>query len=358
MRVRLEDISQSYGTHRLFGGLTLDIPSGELFTLLGPSGCGKTTLLRMLAGFVAPDAGRILFGDRDVTRLPAYKRGVGMVFQDYALFPDRSIVANVAYGLDARGVPRDEARARALAMLDRVGLGNLSERLPGALSGGQRQRVATARALVIGPELLLLDEPLSALDVKLRVELRALVRELQQEARITTVFVTHDQEEALSLSDCVAVMDHGRIVQIGTPEAIYGAPASGFAADFIGSANVLPIERVHGGEPTGTVRVVVAGHAFTVAGAVGGDRRSLALAVRREAVQLSDAAGAALGPNEVDGTIEIVEFRGNITGYRIATPIGPLYVDAWTAVAGRPRRRGEPVRLRVPEQSVIVETAA
>jgi iron(III) transport system ATP-binding protein len=358
MRVRLEGVSQSYGAKRLFDGLTLDIPSGELFTLLGPSGCGKTTLLRMLAGFVAPESGRILFGERDVTALPAHRRGVGMVFQDYALFPDRSVLANVVYGLDARGVGRDEARQRALAMLDRVGLKDYAMRPPGALSGGQRQRVATARALVIGPELLLLDEPLSALDVKLRVELRALVRELQQEARITTVFVTHDQEEALSLSDCVAVMDHGRIVQIGAPEAIYGAPASGFAADFIGSANVLPIERMEAGERPGTARVVIAGHAFVVTAASGADKRHPALAVRREAVAIADATGAPVGPNEIDGTIEIVEFRGSVTGYRIATPLGALYVDAWTAVAVRLRRRGEAVRLRLPEQSVIVENMA
>jgi iron(III) transport system ATP-binding protein len=357
MRVRLEGISQSYGKHRLFGGLTLDIPSGELFTLLGPSGCGKTTLLRMLAGFVAPEAGRILFGERDVTALPAHRRDVGMVFQDYALFPDRSILANVAYGLDARKVRRDEARERALAMLDRVGLKDLAERLPGALSGGQRQRVATARALVIAPQLLLLDEPLSALDVKLRVELRALVRELQQEARITTVFVTHDQEEALSLSDRVAVMDRGRIVQIGGPEEIYGVPASGFAADFIGSANVLPIERVMAGEHPGTVRVVIAGREFSVGDAGEPAPSAAALVVRREAVPLSDADGSPTGPNEIDGKILFVEFRGSVTGYRIETSIGTLHVDAWTPAAGRVRRRGEAVRLRVPERSVLVDVA-
>jgi len=357
MRVRLEGISQSYGAHRLFDGLTLDIPSGELFTLLGPSGCGKTTLLRMLAGFVAPDAGRILFSDRDVTALPAHRRGVGMVFQDYALFPDRSVLANVVYGLHARGVGRDEARARALAMLERVGLAEHALRLPGALSGGQRQRVATARALVIGPDLLLLDEPLSALDVKLRVELRALVRELQREARITTVFVTHDQEEALSLSDNVAVMDHGRIVQIGAPEAIYRAPASLFAADFIGSANVLPIERIEAGERPAMARVFIAGYAFAVQGTPSAGVRRPALAVRRETVAISDATDAAVGANDIDGTIEDVEFRGSVTGYRIATPIGALYVDAWTAVAGRPRRRGDLVRLHLPEHSVVVEAA-
>src|SRR6478672_6563714 len=244
MLIRFERVTQRYEGQALFSDLDLEIPSGQFFTLLGPSGCGKTTLLRMLAGFVVPDAGRIWFGDRDVTALPVHKRGVGMVFQDYALFPDRSALANVMYGLDARGVPAAEAKKRALAMLERVGLADLAERSPAKLSGGQRQRVAMARALVIEPQLLLLDEPLAALDVKLRVELRAMVRELQLESKVTTVFVTHDQEEALALSDLIAVMDRGRIVQVGTPADVYVRPASAYAADFVGSANVLADGRI------------------------------------------------------------------------------------------------------------------
>ena len=200
MRIRFDRVTQRYDGQALFTDLDLEIPSGVFFTLLGPSGCGKTTLLRMLAGFVVPDAGRVWFGDRDVTALPVHKRGVGKVFQDYALFPDRSSLANVMYGLEARGVAPKEAKARAMAMLERVGLATMAERAPATLSGGQRQRVAMARALVIDPQLLLLDEPLAALDVKLRVELRAMVRELQLESGITTVFVTHDQEEALAMS--------------------------------------------------------------------------------------------------------------------------------------------------------------
>src|SRR5688500_9308971 len=240
MRIRFERVTQRYEGNALFTDLDLDIPSGRFFTLLGPSGCGKTTLLRMLAGFVVPDSGRIWFGERDVTALPVHKRGVGMVFQDYALFPDRSALANVMYGLEAREVAAKDARARAMAMLERVGLGSMAERSPAALSGGQRQRVAVARALVIDPQLLLLDEPRAALDVKLRVELRAMVRELQIESKVTTAFVTHDQEEALALSDIVAVMDRGRIVQMGPPAEIYARPANGYAADFLGSANLVP----------------------------------------------------------------------------------------------------------------------
>jgi iron(III) transport system ATP-binding protein len=306
MRIRFERVTQRYDGQPLFADLDLEIPSGQFFTLLGPSGCGKTTLLRMLAGFVVPDAGRIWFGDRDVTALPAHQRGVGMVFQDYALFPDRSALANVMYGLQARDVPAAEARKRAMAMLHRVGLADLADRSPAKLSGGQRQRVAMARALVIEPQLLLLDEPLAALDVKLRVELRAMVRELQLESKVTTVFVTHDQEEALAMSDVIAVMDRGRIVQIGAPAEVYATPANAYAADFVGSANVLPDGRV----------------------------------IRREAIEI--------GTGELEGVVEGVEFRGAVTGYRVRTQMGLLHVDVWSAHQPRTFHRGEKVMLRLP----------
>jgi iron(III) transport system ATP-binding protein len=307
VRIRFERVTQRYDDGQpLFSDLDLEIPAGQFFTLLGPSGCGKTTMLRMLAGFVVPDAGRIWFGDRDVTALPAHKRGVGMVFQDYALFPDRSALANVMYGLDARGVAAPEAKKRAMAMLERVGLADLAERSPAKLSGGQRQRVAMARALVIEPQLLLLDEPLAALDVKLRVELRAMVRELQLESKVTTVFVTHDQEEALALSDLVAVMDRGRIVQIGAPAEVYARPANAYAADFVGSANVLADGRI----------------------------------VRREEIEL--------GAGDLRGIVEGVEFRGAVTGYRIRTEAGILHVDVWSARQARTYQRGEEVMLRLP----------
>ena len=316
MRIRFERVTQRYDGQPLFAELDLEIPSGQFFTLLGPSGCGKTTLLRMLAGFVVPDAGRIWFGDRDVTALPAHKRGVGMVFQDYALFPDRSALANVMYGLDARGVAAAEAKKRAMAMLDRVGLADLAERSPATLSGGQRQRVAMARALVIEPQLLLLDEPLAALDVKLRVELRAMVRELQLESKVTTVFVTHDQEEALALSDLVAVMDRGRIVQIGAPAEVYARPANAYAADFVGSANVLADGRI----------------------------------VRREEIEIGSrpTVGVGDGRDDIPGIVEGVEFRGAVTGYRIRTGLGLLHVDVWSARQPRTYRRGEEVMLRLP----------
>ena len=314
MQIRFERVTQRYDGLVLFTDLDLEIPSGRFFTLLGPSGCGKTTLLRMLAGFVVPDSGRIWFGERDVTALPVHKRGVGMVFQDYALFPDRSSLANVMYGLEARNVPARDARARALAMLERVGLGSMAERSPATLSGGQRQRVAMARALVIEPQLLLLDEPLAALDVKLRVELRAMVRELQLESKVTTVFVTHDQEEALALSDVVAVMDRGRIVQMGAPAEIYARPVNGYAADFLGSANLIPMQ----------------------------DGRLMV--IRREDI--------VIGQGDVRGRIEAVEFRGSVTGYRVRTDQALVHVD----VAGPPKHaRGDVVMLRYPAGAQVVE---
>ncbi|MDQ3027687.1 MAG: ABC transporter ATP-binding protein [Pseudomonadota bacterium] len=317
MRIRFERVTQRYDGHALFTDLDLEIPSGRFFTLLGPSGCGKTTLLRMLAGFVVPDSGRVWFGDRDVTALPVHKRGVGMVFQDYALFPDRSSLANVMYGLEARGVAAKEAKARAMALLERVGLGTMADRSPATLSGGQRQRVAMARALVIDPQLLLLDEPLAALDVKLRVELRAMVRELQIESKVTTVFVTHDQEEALALSDIVAVMDRGRIVQMGAPSEIYARPANGYAADFLGSANLIP---------AGDGKFKVA---------------------RREEIKI--------GEGDLPGVIEGVEFRGSVTGYRVRTAVGLIHVDTWSVQHGRTHERGEAVVLRIPADARVVE---
>jgi iron(III) transport system ATP-binding protein len=316
MRIRFERVTQRYDGQPLFADLDLEIPPGQFFTLLGPSGCGKTTLLRMLAGFVQPDAGRIWFGERDVTALPVHKRGVGMVFQDYALFPDRSALANVMYGLEARGMTTAEAKTRAMAMLARVGLADLADRSPAKLSGGQRQRVAMARALVIEPQLLLLDEPLAALDVKLRVELRAMVRELQLESKVTTVFVTHDQEEALAISDLVAVMDRGRIVQIGAPAEVYARPANGYAADFVGSANLI---RTGPG-----VRIV-----------------------RREEIEM--------GAGDVAGVVEGVEFRGAVTGYRIRTDSGLLHVDVWSAHQPRTYQRGEKVTLRLPPDARTVQ---
>jgi len=357
VRIRLEGVTQRYDGVALFEGLDLEFPDGRFFTLLGPSGCGKTTLLRMLAGFVLPDAGRVWFGDRDVTALPVHKRGVGMVFQDYALFPDRSALANVMYGLQARGVGTAEAKARARAMLERVGLAGLGERSPATLSGGQRQRVAMARALVINPPLLLLDEPLAALDVKLRVEMRAMVRELQRESGITTVFVTHDQEEALALSDHIAVMDRGRIVQVGDPAGIYADPATSYAADFLGSANLIAVDSELPCEEAGLARWRVAGGAVLVASRGAAPIEKPVIAARREQIGLRPKGDAAvvLREGEIAGRVEAVEFRGSITGYRVRTAAGLMHVDAWSVQHGEPLARGDEVVLSVPRTARVVE---
>lgn len=352
MQVSFEKIDQSYGGQNLFRQLDLLIPSGQFFTLLGPSGCGKTTLLRMLAGFVQPDRGCVRFGSQDVTAVPAYQRGVGIVFQDYALFPDRSVLANVAYGLLARGVSKAEAAQRAGAMLKRVGLEAFKDRSPAALSGGQRQRVAMARALVIEPKLLLLDEPLSALDVKLRVELRSMIRELQQEAGITTVFVTHDQEEALAMSDQIAVMDRGQVIQIGTPQAIYTTPRTAFAADFVGNANLIPILEELPADHCGTRRLKTPlGTLFTNSAAP--CPAGALLAVRGGEVTLHSTAGA--GEGYVPGQVEHVEYRGSTVGYTLKTAIGMFQVEAWEAQHEPLRKRGEVVAMHIPRTAHIVE---
>jgi len=241
MDIEIADLSITYGAEDVISGLNLHIPGGCFFTLLGPSGCGKTTLLRTIAGFVAASKGRIAFGGQEVTSLPPHKRNIGMVFQDYALFPDKTVAQNVAYGLRARGEKGANMQAKVKAALERVGLADFLDRHPAALSGGQRQRVALARALVIEPQVLLMDEPLSNLDAKLRVQIRETITELQKESNITTVFVTHDQEEALSMSDLIGVMNKGAVEQLGTPQQVYGTPLTGYVADFVGAANQIPV---------------------------------------------------------------------------------------------------------------------
>ncbi len=353
MQVSFKAIAQSYGGQALFERLDLTIPSGTFFTLLGPSGCGKTTLLRMLGGFVRPDSGAILFGDEDVSNVPVHKRNVGMVFQDYALFPDRSVLANVGYGLTARGVAKGEAQERAMAMLRRVGLQDLVDRAPSALSGGQRQRVAMARALVIAPRLLLLDEPLSALDVKLRVGLRSMIRDLQLEAGITTVFVTHDQEEALAMSDHIAVMDRGRVVQIGDPRDIYNRPTTAFVADFVGSANLIAIDSELPSDGAGLRRLSTSG-GILLTTSDEPVRPGSQLAVRAEDVTFEDVGEPAAG--SLVGVVEHVEFRGSITGYSVRTGAGVIRIDS-KATEARTRGRGETVLLRVPQSARIVQAS-
>lgn len=283
----IDGIVKRYGDVTIIDNLSLNIQHGEFFTLLGPSGCGKTTLLRMIAGFIIPDGGRLVLDGADITRLPAHKRETGMVFQDYALFPDKTVFDNVAYGLRVRKQSSSVIADKVARMLERVELGHLAKRYPAELSGGQRQRVALARALVIEPRVLLMDEPLSNLDAKLRIQMRDVIRQLQQESNITTIFVTHDQEEALSMSDRIALLRNGRIDQLDTPDGLYGRPHTAYAADFIGAANLLKID----GVTTQNDRSVanVAGGAFKVANLA--PCGPCQLAVRPEYIHLHTAPG-------------------------------------------------------------------
>ena len=238
--IRLETVTKTFDGHVVdVDEITLDIAAGEFFSLLGPSGCGKTTTLRMIAGFEYPDSGRINVGGCDITDLPVHRRDMGMIFQSYALFPHRTVAENVAFGLRMRKVPKPEIFRRVQAALDQVALTGLEERKPSQLSGGQQQRVALARAIVVEPSVLLCDEPLGALDRKLRQQMQFELKELQKRLGVTLVFVTHDQEEALAMSDRIAVMNNGKVEQVGSPTAIYEQPRTRFVADFIGEINIL-----------------------------------------------------------------------------------------------------------------------
>jgi putative spermidine/putrescine transport system ATP-binding protein len=313
----LANLTAHYGTTRVLDDLSLSVGAGELVSLLGASGCGKTTTLRLIAGFLAPTAGTIRLGDTDLTRLPAHRRNIGLVFQTYALFPHLTVRENVAFGLKQRGQGAAERNRRAGAMLDRVGLAALADRLPGALSGGQRQRVALARALVIEPPLLMFDEPLSNLDARLRVDMRVEIRQLQRANGTTSVFVTHDQEEAFSISDRVAIMHQGRIMQFDTPEVLYQRPANAFVAGFVGFENRLPL-----------AVVARAGDAVTAEGA-GGLRLTLSqeafgpipdrfvLAARREGLALAEGAG-------IPARLGLRTYLGRAYQYQCDTPAGPL----------------------------------
>ena len=237
--VRVENVSRSFGAHKALDDVSIAFPDGGVYAWLGPSGSGKTTLLRQIAGFDFPDSGRIVIDGKGVERVPVEKRRIGMVFQNYALFPNMSVTDNVAFGLSVRGVSRAEIAGEVQRALDLVQLGGLGERRPHQLSGGQRQRVALARAIVIRPQVLLLDEPLSALDKALRVDMQVELKRIQREVGITTIFVTPDQEEALTMSDRIGILREGQLVQEGSPEEIYDHPVSEFAATFLGDANIL-----------------------------------------------------------------------------------------------------------------------
>ena len=347
MAIHIDQLCVSYGAQRVIDQLSLYIESGSLFTLLGPSGCGKTTLLRTLAGFVAVDSGQLRFDDEDVTHQPAHQRNIGMVFQDYALFPNQTVFDNVAYGLKARRVSAHDIRQRVAAALERVELGALGQRLPAALSGGQRQRVALARALVIQPRVLLMDEPLSNLDAKLRVQVRDTIAELQRESAITTVFVTHDQEEALALSDRIAVMQHGRIAQLGTPHEIYESPASGYVADFIGAANLLPAQCTGWRDGQAELRVNGTPLQARAPQALALGRAVLVARPEHIGLEAADTGGAHSDPAQLTGHVLSLQYLGEKTSYRVELiGGGVVHVDVPSS-QHQPLKAGDAVRLRL-----------
>ena len=307
--IAIEGVRRSFGSVEAVSDVSLDIGDGEFFTLLGPSGCGKTTLLRMIAGFTGPDAGRICIGDRRIDTLPPHRRNIGMVFQNYAIFPNLTVTGNVAYGLKARKIPAGEIATRVAEALALVRLPGHGERWPHQLSGGQLQRVAIARALVIRPEVLLLDEPLSNLDARLRVDMRGEIRDLQQRLGITTVYVTHDQEEALAVSQRIAVMQAGRIEQLGAPGEIYRQPANLFVARFMGTTNVLP--GVAGAREGSATRVRIGPTELWVHGLDAGEGEALSLCIRPEAMRVV-AAGETVAPGSarLEVTVRRAEFAG------------------------------------------------
>jgi putative spermidine/putrescine transport system ATP-binding protein len=298
--VRFEGVTKRFGGFIAVDDVDLEVAEGEFFSMLGPSGSGKTTSLRMVAGFERPTSGRIMLGGQDVSTLAPYERDVNTVFQDYALFPHMTVAQNVAYGLEVRKVPRDERRRRVDDALAMVRLEQFGGRKPSALSGGQRQRVALARALVMRPKVLLLDEPLGALDLKLRQAMQIELKEIQQEVGLTFVYVTHDQEEALTMSDRLAVFNHGRIEQVGTPAEVYELPATGFVAGFVGASNVLEGDaaREVAGDP----------HPFTI--------RPEKLAI----VPIDEAVGA--DRCTVTGHVREVVYLGAVTRYVVELDAG------------------------------------
>lgn len=336
-RLELDRVSKSYGTAMAVDGVTLDIAEGELAVLLGPSGCGKTTTLRMIAGFVPASAGDIRLDGRSILALPPHKRDLGLVFQSYALFPHLTVARNIAFGLEMRGLPEAARAKRVAEMLALTRLDALADRLPRQLSGGQQQRVALARALAIAPRLLLLDEPLSNLDAALRGEVGRDIRLLQKRSGLTTVMVTHDQDEAMAMADRLVVMKDGRVQQTGTQEDLYERPANPFVAGFIGRSTMLDGTLADG-------RFAVDGAALHLAGLYGASGPQT-LALRPE--RLSVMAPGQAGPGSVPGVVELASYLGAVREHLVR--IGPsthVLVRDSTATAGRLLAAGEPVTVR------------
>ncbi len=326
LTITLRGLRKAYGSVRALDDVDLQVRSGEFLTLLGPSGSGKTTLLMVLAGFLRPDQGQLLFGDQDVTRLAPHKRDIGMVFQNYALFPHMDVAANIGYPLKLRGVPRDEQARRVQAALQTVQLGGFGARRIDELSGGQRQRVALARAIVFEPRIVLMDEPLSALDKQLRERMQIELRQLHQQLGTTTIYVTHDQREALTMSDRVAVVNGGRIVQLDTPRALYEQPANRFVAEFIGESSLLPAQR--DGEAWRC-----AGQRLRHGGTVPPGERAL-LMLRPERLRVLAGSDTAEGLNVLQARVDALIYQGDSVLLQARLPDGSAVCARGVAHAG------------------------
>jgi putative spermidine/putrescine transport system ATP-binding protein len=352
VHLSLERLEKRYGAlPPAVSALSLQLPRGELLGLLGPSGCGKTTTLRMISGLVPATSGRIVVAGRDVTKLPPYRRDMGVVFQAYALFPHMTVAENVAFGLQMRGVASVEARARVARALGMVRLEALADRKPRALSGGQQQRVALARALVIEPNILLLDEPLSNLDAKLRDEMRNEIRDIQQRLGITAVFVTHDQLEAMAICDRIGVMNAGHLEQVASPLDVYERPETPFVADFVGRMNHLTgVWREGGAILTGGITIHAAGAGPAGAGV-------LAM-VRPHRIRMGEAADSGPGANLHRGTVRRITFVGDALHYEVDVGQHVLVVESGTASGPHAHGLGDAVVLQWREEDTLTFAAA
>jgi len=345
----LSNIQKSFGPVQVVKDFDMAIEKGEFVSFLGPSGCGKTTVLRMIAGFETPTGGTIAVNGRDQTSLKPNQRNIGMVFQAYALFPNMNVAENVAFGLKVAGKPKAEIDQRVKEMLDLIHLGHLAERYPYQMSGGQQQRVALARALAPKPQVLLLDEPLSALDAKIRVSLREEIRQIQQQLGITTVFVTHDQEEALSISDRIVVMNAGRADQIGAPAEIYNRPATRFVANFVGTLNLIDAKVIDPAEN----RIAIGDQGVTLREAVGpakaGDTISLALRPEAGSI-LPDAKG----DTALTGEVVSSNFLGSVIRTRMRVGASVISFDMFNSPGLKPPAVGETVTLRFTAGDLLI----
>ncbi len=351
--LELADLQKQFGTTTAVKHVQLEVERGEFVSLLGPSGCGKTTTLRMIAGFELPSSGAIRLDGVDITRTPPNRRHVGMVFQSYALFPNMNVAANIGFGLKVAKRTAAEISGRVDEMLNLIKLPELGHRYPYQLSGGQQQRVALARALAIRPQVLLLDEPLSALDAKIRIALRAEMRAIQRELGITTIYVTHDQEEALSLSDRVVVMNEGRVEQIGTPFEVYNFPHTAFVASFVGTLNIL---RGRVSDPARGAIAIDGQEVFAPSGlehSRPGDACSFAL--RPEIVSIGDAPGNA---NRMQGTVEDVTFLGSIVRIRVRFKDNAISLDTFSNPRMSPPQRGEALTVSFSREAMLALEAS